>query len=156
MVPVPVHGSHVHHIEQVGGASGRCVPRSQFSRRLSFEDVPTGGSVIVIGPQRDMLAVAHSLMEFFVDESCGQCTPCRLGNPKLLEGIEMLIDGACSAEYLSDLRALSNTMQIASSAVWDRAAPSPSARSSRISGTRSWADTGPACPSGTPLAFLRR
>ena len=39
---------------QVGGASGRCVPRGEFERRLAFEDVPTGGSVIVLGPGRDM------------------------------------------------------------------------------------------------------
>ena len=99
---------------QVGGASGRCVPRSAFSRRISFEDIPTGGSIMVIGPGRDMLAVARNLLEFFVDESCGQCTPCRLGNRKLLEGVKMLVDGTCTAEYLSDLRALSDTMQVAS------------------------------------------
>jgi [NiFe] hydrogenase diaphorase moiety large subunit len=99
---------------QVGGASGRCVPRSAFSRRISFEDVPTGGSIIVIGPGRDMLEVAHNLLEFFVDESCGQCTPCRLGNGKLLEGVEMLMEGTCTSEYLGDLRALCNTMQVAS------------------------------------------
>ena len=40
---------------QIGGASGRCVPRKDFERRLAFEDIPTGGSVIVIGPGRDML-----------------------------------------------------------------------------------------------------
>ncbi len=99
---------------QVGGASGRCLPRSAFLRRIAFEDIPTGGSIIVIGPGRDMLAVAHNLLDFFVDESCGQCTPCRLGNGKLLEGVEMLMDGTCSAEYLGDLRALCNTMQVAS------------------------------------------
>ncbi|MFH0916283.1 MAG: NADH-ubiquinone oxidoreductase-F iron-sulfur binding region domain-containing protein [bacterium] len=99
---------------QIGGASGRCVPRSAFPRRIAFEDIPTGGSVIVIGPSRDMLAVAHNLLEFFVDESCGQCTPCRLGNRKLLEGVEMLMEGTCSAEYLNDLKALCNTMQVAS------------------------------------------
>ncbi len=99
---------------QVGGASGRCVPRSAFSRRIAFEDVPTGGSIIVIGPGRDMLEVAHNLLEFFVDESCGQCTPCRLGNAKLLEGVEMLMEGTCTSEYLHDLRALCNTMQVAS------------------------------------------
>ena len=47
---------------QIGGASGRCVPRKDFERRLAFEDIPTGGSVIVIGPARDMLALAHNLM----------------------------------------------------------------------------------------------
>ena len=98
----------------VGGASGRCVPRSAFTRRIAFEDVPTGGSIMVLGPGRDMLEVAHNLLEFFVDESCGQCTPCRLGNGKLLEGVGMLMEGTCSAEYLGDLRALCNTMQVAS------------------------------------------
>jgi [NiFe] hydrogenase diaphorase moiety large subunit len=97
----------------IGGASGRCVPRSQFERRLAFEDMPTGGSVVVFGPDRDMLAIAHNLLEFFVDESCGQCTPCRLGNGKLLEGVEMLQAGTCTVEYLNDLRALGNTMQVA-------------------------------------------
>jgi [NiFe] hydrogenase diaphorase moiety large subunit len=99
---------------QIGGASGRCVPKKDFERRLAFEDIPTGGSVIVIGPDRDMLNLAHNLLDFFVDESCGQCTPCRLGNSKLLEGVEMLREGACAPEYLSDLRGLANTMQVAS------------------------------------------
>jgi [NiFe] hydrogenase diaphorase moiety large subunit len=99
---------------QVGGASGRCLPLAQFGRTIAFEDVPTGGSIIVIGPDRDMLAVAHNLLDFFVDESCGQCTPCRLGNRKLLEGVEMLLAGTCTIEYLNDLKALGNTMQVAS------------------------------------------
>jgi [NiFe] hydrogenase diaphorase moiety large subunit len=99
---------------QIGGASGRCVPRSEFERRLSFEDVPTGGSIVVFGPGRDMRAIAHNLMDFFVDESCGQCTPCRLGNAKLLEGLQMMEEGTCSVEYLKELRGLARTMQVAS------------------------------------------
>jgi [NiFe] hydrogenase diaphorase moiety large subunit len=99
---------------QIGGASGRCVPRAQFGRRLSFEDVPTGGSVIVFGPTRDMRSVAHNILDFFTDESCGQCTPCRLGNGKLLEGVEMLQAGTCTLEYLSDLKGLARSMQVAS------------------------------------------
>ena len=99
---------------QIGGASGRCVPRTQFERQLAFEDIPTGGSIIVIGPQRDMLAVAHNFLEFFADESCGQCTPCRMGNPKLLEGVELLKEGKCSTEYLGELKSLCTTMQVAS------------------------------------------
>jgi [NiFe] hydrogenase diaphorase moiety large subunit len=99
---------------QIGGASGRCVPRTEFQRQLAFEDIPTGGSIIVIGPQRDMLAVAHNFLEFFADESCGQCTPCRMGNPKLLEGVELLKEGKCSTEYLGELKSLCTTMQVAS------------------------------------------
>ncbi len=99
---------------QIGGASGTCVPAAEFSRRIAFEDAATGGSVIVFGQGRDMLHVAKNFMEFFVEESCGQCTPCRAGNAKLLEGIEMLERGACSSAYLKELLALGETMQLAS------------------------------------------
>jgi len=99
---------------QIGGAAGYCVPRSQFGRTIAFEDIATGGSVIVFGPQRDMLHVARNFLEFFVEESCGQCTPCRDGNPKLLEGVKMLQEGRCSMAYLKDLLALGETMQLAS------------------------------------------
>ncbi|MBK8792236.1 MAG: SLBB domain-containing protein [Holophaga sp.] len=99
---------------QIGGASGQCIPASEFSRSIAFEDIPTGGSVIVFGPHRDMLDVLHNFLEFFVDESCGQCTPCRLGNRKLLEGVEMLKAGTCSMAYLRELCALGESMQLSS------------------------------------------
>ena len=99
---------------QIGGASGYCVPASEFGRRIAFEDIPTGGSIIVFGPGRDMLAVARNFMEFFVEESCGQCTPCRAGNAKLLAGVDLLERGECSMSYLQELLALSETMQLAS------------------------------------------
>jgi [NiFe] hydrogenase diaphorase moiety large subunit len=99
---------------QIGGASGRTVPKKDFERKLSFEDIPTGGSIIVIGPDRDMLELAHNMLDFFVDESCGQCTPCRLGNAKLLQGVEMMKAGTCTPEYCEELMGLANTMQTAS------------------------------------------
>ncbi len=99
---------------QVGGASGICLPVADFGRRIAFEDVATGGSIIVFGPGRDMLHVAKNFMEFFVEESCGQCTPCRVGNVKLLEGIEKLEQGTCTNAYLKDLLSLCETMQLAS------------------------------------------
>jgi [NiFe] hydrogenase diaphorase moiety large subunit len=108
---------------QIGGASGTCVPRSEFQRTIAFEDVSTGGSVIVFGPDRDMLEVTKNFMEFFVEESCGQCTPCRDGNPKLLGGIELLEQGRCSMRYLNELLALGETMQIASKCGLGQSAP---------------------------------
>jgi [NiFe] hydrogenase diaphorase moiety large subunit len=99
---------------QMGGASGQLVPAKDFSRKIAFEDAPPGGSIMVFGQKRNMLTVAENFLEFFVEESCGQCTPCRKGNPKLLEGIELLQHGKCSAEYLSSLTSLCGTMQIAS------------------------------------------
>ncbi|MDF7800175.1 NADH-ubiquinone oxidoreductase-F iron-sulfur binding region domain-containing protein [Pontiellaceae bacterium B1224] len=108
-----VDGSHAKAV-QAGGASGRCIPAAEFDRNICFEDIPTGGSIIVIGPDRDMLNVAENFMEFFVDESCGQCTPCREGNAKLLEGIHLLQNGRCSMQYLRELHSLGESIQLTS------------------------------------------
>ncbi len=99
---------------QVGGASGVCVPASQFDRTLAYEDVATGGSVMVFGKNRNMLKVLKNFMEFFVEESCGQCTPCRIGNVKLLEGVEMIEKGEFTFDYINKLKELGQSMQVAS------------------------------------------
>jgi len=63
---------------QVGGPSGTCIDESKFSRTISFEELPTGGAMIVIGKDRDLLReVVLPYMEFFIDESCSSCAPCR-------------------------------------------------------------------------------
>lgn len=99
---------------QVGGASGLCVPAKDFDRKITYEDVATGGSIIVFGQERDMLHVAKNFMEFFVEESCGQCFLCRKGNVKILEGIEMMEKGECSHQYMQELISLGQSMQKAS------------------------------------------
>lgn len=99
---------------QVGGASGTCIPKSQFDRKFGYEDIPTGGSVIIFNESRNMLYVLKNFMEFFVEESCGQCTPCRIGNVKLLEGINMIERGDFTFKYINTLKELGKTMQIAS------------------------------------------
>ncbi|MBN2527900.1 MAG: SLBB domain-containing protein [Deltaproteobacteria bacterium] len=99
---------------QVGGASGHLVPASEFCRHICFEDMATGGSVIIFGQNRKALDIAENFMEFFEDESCGQCTPCRDGNAKLLEGIRMLKNGACKKQRFTSLLNLAETMQLAS------------------------------------------
>ncbi len=99
---------------QVGGASGICIPKSQFDRTLAYEDAATGGSIIIFDESRDMLHVLKNFMEFFVEESCGQCTPCRIGNKKLLEGIEMIEKGEYTFAYINQLKELGRTMQVAS------------------------------------------
>jgi [NiFe] hydrogenase diaphorase moiety large subunit len=99
---------------QVGGASGICIPKSQFERVLAYEDAATGGSVIVFNESRNMLKVLKNFMEFFVEESCGQCTPCRIGNVKLLEGVEKIEKGEYTFSYIDKLKELGRTMQAAS------------------------------------------
>jgi [NiFe] hydrogenase diaphorase moiety large subunit len=109
---------------QIGGASGICVPAGDFSRALAFEGIPTGGSIMVIGPQRDILDVAENFLEFFVEESCGQCTPCRLGNPQMLRAVELLKEGACPPEFLANVKALGETMKVASKCGLGQTSPS--------------------------------
>jgi [NiFe] hydrogenase diaphorase moiety large subunit len=110
---------------QVGGASGTCIPKEQFDRKIAFEDVSTGGSVIIFNESRDMLHILKNFMEFFVDESCGQCTPCRIGNSKLLEGIEKIEQGDCSISYLRELIELGKSMQVASKCGLGQSSPNP-------------------------------
>ncbi|MFP4527512.1 MAG: NADH-quinone oxidoreductase subunit F [Candidatus Kapaibacterium sp.] len=110
---------------QVGGASGFCVPKNELTRTLSFEDLPTGGSIIIFNESRDMLNVLKNFMEFFVEESCGQCTPCRIGNIKLLEGVEKIERGECSMSYLEELIELGQSMQVASKCGLGQSSPNP-------------------------------
>ena len=109
---------------QIGGASGVCVPARDFTRALAFEDIPTGGSVMVIGADRDILDVAENFLDFFVEESCGQCTPCRLGNAQMLEAVKLLKKGECPPEFLASVKALGGTMQVASKCGLGQTSPS--------------------------------
>lgn len=99
---------------QVGGASGVCLDKSQFDRSLGYEDMPTGGSIIIFDESRDMLNVLKNFMEFFVEESCGQCTPCRIGNVKLLEGVKAIESNEFTFNYIKKLKDLGETMKVAS------------------------------------------
>lgn len=99
---------------QVGGASGICIPASQFDRILGYEDAATGGSIMIFNKKRDMIHILKNFMEFFVEESCGQCTPCRIGNVKLLEGVEKIERDEFTFAYIKQLKELAKTMQVAS------------------------------------------
>ncbi len=99
---------------QVGGASGKCLTVKEFDTVIGYEGISSGGSIIIFGQDRDMLRVAKNFMEFFVEESCGQCTPCRSGNVRLLHGIKKLEQGKCSSSDLRELLKLSESIQIAS------------------------------------------
>ncbi len=99
---------------QVGGAAGFCVPRKRFDETIiGFEGVPTGGSMKLFNSSRSMYNVLHNYLDFFADESCGQCTPCRVGCQQLLKGIEAVKKGEKSHKYLDELVKLAATMKIA-------------------------------------------
>lgn len=99
---------------QVGGASGHCVPRKHFADTIiGFEGIPTGGSMMIFNSSRSMYNVLHDYLEFFTEESCGQCTPCRVGCQQLLKGIEAVKKGERKPAYLDELKKLALTMKSA-------------------------------------------
>ncbi len=98
---------------QVGGASGFCVPRKKFKDTIiGFEGVPTGGSMMLFNSSRSMYNVLKNYLDFFSEESCGQCTPCRVGCQQLILGIEAVKKGDRHAAYLDQLQKLAQTMKI--------------------------------------------
>jgi [NiFe] hydrogenase diaphorase moiety large subunit len=99
---------------QVGGASGFCVPRKKFTETIiGFEGVPTGGSMKLFNSSRSMYNVLHNYLDFFTEESCGQCTPCRVGCQQLLLGVEKVKKGEAKSTYLNELTKLADSMKIA-------------------------------------------
>ena len=104
---------------QVGGASGFLVPRKKFKDaaigfkgKLTGISLPTGGSMMLFNSSRYMFNVLDNYLEFFREESCGQCTPCRVGCQQLLIGIKAVKRGDRPASYLDKLLRLTETMQL--------------------------------------------
>jgi [NiFe] hydrogenase diaphorase moiety large subunit len=99
---------------QVGGPSGQMVGPKDFERTICYDDLATGGSVIVLGKGRDLLKVAAEFMEFFVEESCGYCTPCRVGNVLIKERLDKIIAGLGEPRDMAYLEQLGQTVKTAS------------------------------------------
>lgn len=110
---------------QVGGASGFMVPPSQFERKICFDDLATGGAVMVFKKGRDVLKILHSFMEFFVEESCGYCTPCRVGNVILRDLVARMIAGRATQRDISIIRETCATMKVASRCGLGQMSPNP-------------------------------
>jgi [NiFe] hydrogenase diaphorase moiety large subunit len=96
---------------QVGGPSGRCLAAHEFQRRLAFEDLPTAGAFMVFDHSRDMFQVAHAFSQFFAHESCGFCTPCRVGTTLVRQRMDKLAAGLGSPFDRADLDDLDTLMQ---------------------------------------------
>lgn len=99
---------------QIGGAGGYCASQDDFNEHLCFEGIPTGGSIIIIGKNRNMLDVLLNFSDFFRLESCGQCTPCREGAIRLYEGLNIFKKNQGNSKLLNELLDLCQTMKIAS------------------------------------------
>lgn len=104
-------GAHEPQAVQNSGPAGICVHESEFDRRLCFEDINTTGSFMVFNRQRDMLEVIHNFADFFVHESCGFCTPCRVGTSLVRNLVDKIAHGRGSANDLNELTHLSHIIR---------------------------------------------
>ncbi len=96
---------------QVGGPSGVLMTPDQFTRRIAFEDVPTSGAFMVFGGQRDLFEVARNFVHFFAHESCGFCTPCRVGTSLQREMVEKIAEGRGSRYEINELMRIRGLMR---------------------------------------------
>jgi [NiFe] hydrogenase diaphorase moiety large subunit len=97
---------------QVGGVAGFCIPRKKFATTIIGQGNTTGGSTMIFNSTRSMYHVLHNYLEFYAEESCGQCTPCRVGTQQLIKGIEAVKTGIRPSSYLEQLVKLADTMRI--------------------------------------------
>ncbi len=96
---------------QVAGPSGSCVNAEQFDRKIAFEDLATGGSMIVIGKSRNLIRdIVLNFTEFFTEESCGSCVPCRSLNVVMKQKLEKILNGNGVMGDLEEMEKLGNIM----------------------------------------------
>ena len=110
---------------QVGGAAGICLAGYEFQRRIAYEDVPTAGAFMIFDGTRDLFDVARAFVHFFAHESCGFCTPCRVGTSLLKGFMDKLADGHGAQADLADIDWLDRLLKNASHCGLGSAAPNP-------------------------------
>ncbi len=108
---------------QVGGASGRIIPYHLIDTPLAFEGVLGAGAVIVYNENRDIIDIVRRTIEFFGEESCGKCTPCREGTQLMLEILTRFWQGQGSEQDIEILEDLADAMMLSSLCGLGQAAP---------------------------------
>ncbi len=90
---------------QVGGPSGSLIGPEEFDRKLCYSDLVTGGSFIIFNYNRDLLKnVVLNFTDFFIEESCGSCVPCRSMTPLFKQKLKKILSGNGVASDLEDLQ----------------------------------------------------
>ena len=96
---------------QVSGPSGVCISPDEFARTIAFEDIPTAGAFTIFNRSRDMFEVARNYVHFFQHESCGFCTPCRVGTSLLKNLMDKLHNGCGSPYDFAEIEKLNQLLQ---------------------------------------------
>ncbi|MDD4545747.1 MAG: NADH-quinone oxidoreductase subunit NuoF [Oscillospiraceae bacterium] len=116
---------------QTGGPSGGCIPASLMDTEIDYDNLIAlgcmmgSGGLIVMDEDNCMVDIAKFFLEFTVDESCGKCTPCRVGTKRLLEKLEKITSGNGTMEDIDDLEELSNYIKQNSLCGLGQTAPNP-------------------------------
>lgn len=116
---------------QTGGPSGGCIPSSMLDIPIDYESLRNIGSImgsggmIVMDEDDCMVDIAKYYLDFTVDESCGKCTPCRIGNLRLYEMLEKITNGNGSLEDIDDLIDLGQVIKDTSLCGLGQSSPNP-------------------------------
>ena len=126
-----IPGGHKFKAAQTGGPSGGCIPAEHLDTPIDYESLSQIGSMmgsgglIVMDDTKCMVNLAEFYLGFTVDESCGKCTPCRIGTKRMLEILEKITEGSGETEDLEKLERLAKTIQKASVCGLGQTAPNP-------------------------------
>ena len=116
---------------QTGGPSGGCIPKEHLDTPIDYESLKEIGSMmgsgglIVMDDSKCMVNLAKFYLEFTVDESCGKCTPCRIGTKRMLEILEKICNGEGNLEDLRKLEELTITIPKTAICGLGQTAPNP-------------------------------
>ncbi len=116
---------------QTGGPSGGCIPKEHLDTPIDYESLKEIGSMmgsgglIVMDDTKCMVALAKFYLEFTVSESCGKCTPCRIGTKRMLEILTKICDGNGTELDIYKLEKLASNIQKASICGLGQSAPNP-------------------------------
>jgi [NiFe] hydrogenase diaphorase moiety large subunit len=110
---------------QVAGAAGTTVPPEEFGRLVAFEDIATGGSFMVFNQERNLIDMVQNFAHFFVHESCGFCTPCRVGGVLLKDLVDKVQAGHAGRHDLEEMNNICMLMRSTSHCGLGTTAPNP-------------------------------
>ena len=116
---------------QTGGPSGGCIPKQYLDTPIDYESLASIGSMmgsggmIIMSDHDCMVNIARFYMEFIVEESCGRCVPCRIGNKRMLEILTNITEGKGTETDLLELRSLAETIMDTSLCGLGQTAPNP-------------------------------
>ena len=106
-------GAHDSQAVQISGPSGICIGPDEFDRRIAFEDIPTAGAFMIFDMRRDIFDVVRNFIHFFAHESCGFCTPCRVGTTLLKNLMDKIAAGHGTRYDIDEIYQLNRVLRTA-------------------------------------------